>query len=189
MRNQDTADSLAGLAALSEEVRPALCRLCHRQGIPPWDAEDLVQKALVAALRRWSTIGDQRRWLCGTVRRMCIVYWQRRREERLVPTDPTWLDLRPGGVVGPQHRRDLLVDLDTLCAGLPRRQQLVMYLRHRLGLHLAETAVELATSVSTVFREERRGVARLKAQLARPAAGTVAVTCRRPRRTPAADRA
>jgi DNA-directed RNA polymerase specialized sigma24 family protein len=137
VRDDEAPDPFAALPQIIERLRPALARLLRRQRIPAWDAEDLVQKALAAAVRRWPIISDKQGWLYGTVRRLCIVYWRERQKDRQVATDPRLLDLREGVVIARQDRRDLLVDLDVLCAELPSRQRWVVSLRYGLGMGFA----------------------------------------------------
>jgi RNA polymerase sigma factor (sigma-70 family) len=162
VRDDEAPDPFAALPQIIERLRPALARLLRRQRIPAWDAEDLVQKALTAAVRRWPTISDKQGWLYGTVRRLCIVYWRERQKDRLVATDPRLLDLREGVVIARQDRRDLLVDLDVLCPELPSRQRWVVFLRYGLGMGFAEAAGELGICVSTVWRDERQALERLR---------------------------
>src|SRR6202158_4652232 len=137
MRDDESSDPFASLPELIERLLPAVRRLFYRQQMPAWDGEDLMQEALAAALRRWTTIDDKEGWLYGTVRRMCTVYWRERRRRRWVALDASVVDPRRTLVEG-QERRDRLLDVDRECAKLPRHLRRLMYLRYGLGLGLAE---------------------------------------------------
>jgi RNA polymerase sigma factor (sigma-70 family) len=169
-------DPYGDLPVLVQRVRPALARILHGQRVPPWDADDLIQQALLAAIRRWPTIVDRERWLHGTLHWMCVVYWRRRLGAPLVATDPAWLEELPAPAL-PLARRDQRLDLALAWRGLPRHESRLLYLRYRLGMTLTEAAAALDSCVSTVLRRERRAIARLQA-LARtgpsPAAGAPA---------------
>src|SRR5258708_7527350 len=66
------------LPALLEVVRPELRRVLGHFRIPPDDAEDLVQTALLLTVARWGEIQDPRAWIVGTLRMRCIIYWRDR---------------------------------------------------------------------------------------------------------------
>jgi RNA polymerase sigma factor (sigma-70 family) len=155
-------ESLAQLGELSERLRPELAAFLARRGIPPCDAEDVVQQALAAAAQRWATITEMESWLRGTVRWKSVVYWRQRRRSRLVLTDPADLDLRACGA-GQGERRDLRIDLRRLCGGLSGQQRRLLVLRFGRGMRLWEVARALGISVSSVLREEQRAVAELRA--------------------------
>lgn len=151
---------------MAERLRPALTAYLRRQRIPSWDAEDLIQRALAAAVRRGAGIADQESWIHGTVRWMSVVYWRDRRRAPAFVADPDWLeDPKTAGAV--IERRDLLLDLDLACRHLPRRQRRVLYLRYRLGMTLIEVARLLGGSAAGVLKLERRAIARLQARAAR----------------------
>lgn len=148
-----------------ERLRPALRRLLFNQRIPPWDGEDLVQEALAAGLRRWSTIENKEAWLYGTVRRMSRVYWRERRGSPVVPLEASSSYLRRT-VAARQDRRDMELDLRRRCAELPSRQGRLVYLRYALGMSMRQAASAMGISCSTVFRQERRALKRLRRLLA-----------------------
>jgi RNA polymerase sigma factor (sigma-70 family) len=127
------------LAEILGRLRPRLCALFARFRLPPEDAEDLMQNAVLRALVRWSEIHDKEGWLYGTVLRMCRGAWRSAWKRDVVPMDPEPL-ARLGTVPPAQERRDLLTDLDRICQGLPNRQRQVLVLRYHFGFTDAEIA-------------------------------------------------
>jgi RNA polymerase sigma factor (sigma-70 family) len=117
-------------------------------------AEDLVQDAIVIALRRWPESGvpaDPAGWLLATARRRAIDHWRRRRryEEKLA------LLVRDGP---PPERADEVDDrlrlVFTCChPALGRDAQLALTLRAVVGLTTAEIAhAVLATETAVAQR-------------------------------------
>ncbi|HSK80359.1 MAG TPA: sigma-70 family RNA polymerase sigma factor [Thermoanaerobaculia bacterium] len=49
------------------------------QRIPVGDCADLWQEAQLLACHRWKELENPEKWLRGTVRNLCIVYWRERR--------------------------------------------------------------------------------------------------------------
>jgi RNA polymerase sigma factor (sigma-70 family) len=151
------ADPLAGLPEVIERLRPAVRRLLYRERIPAWDGDDLFQRAVAAGLRRWSTITDKEQWLYETVRWMCLIYWRRRRQDRVVTLDTRFVR----AAAPAEEQRELLLDLRIQCARLPRPERRLLYLRFQLGMTLAEVAGELRMSVSSVLRHQQAALERL----------------------------
>src|SRR5258706_461682 len=57
-------------------VEPKLKRLLAYHRIPSEDAEDILQQSLLALLYQWERVQVPERWLFGTVRRHCLMYWR-----------------------------------------------------------------------------------------------------------------
>jgi|GEM_PF-4698857 len=74
MVDENRNESLIGLAAVVERVRPQLGRTLKAYRIPIPDSEDLVQDALVAMLAEWDDIRDPGPWLVGALRHRCRLY-------------------------------------------------------------------------------------------------------------------
>ena len=151
------ADPLAALPEVIERLRPAVRRLLYRERIPAWDGDDLLQRAVAAGLRRWPTIADKEQWLYGTVRWMCLIYWRRRRQDRLVTLDARFLRVAAPA----EEQQEQLLDLRIQYARLPRPERRLLYLRFQLGMTLAEVARELRMSVSSVLRRQQAALERL----------------------------
>jgi RNA polymerase sigma factor (sigma-70 family) len=156
----DSFDPAFALSEVLPRLLPRVRRLFFRQRIPPWDGDDLIQKALTAAWRRWPSVAHMEAWLYGTIKKMCIVYWRRR------PGPRAAYRLNAVGVgrdqVERQRRRDLLLDIDIQSAKLPRRQRRLLFMRYRLGMTLAEVATEMAICRSHVLRQEQAALGRLR---------------------------
>jgi RNA polymerase sigma factor (sigma-70 family) len=150
----------AVLEGLRGQLRTILS--CHR--IPPQDAEDLVQTALLALVARWDDVHDPSAWLCGTLRRCCLRYWRERRlqAQRFLELDGLSLELGSGAQCA---RGDLLIDLDRGLAQLPPRHRQLLLLRYRLGLGPGEAARATGFASRSVQQTIRRSLARLRAAL------------------------
>ena len=151
----------AALAAALAQARGALRALFHAEHIDPFDAEDILQEALVVVLRRWQTIDDPPAFLLGTVR-MCILNHRRKLQlERCVPLEAEHLD-RLGGGECPQRQVDSRHDVRKLLARLPGRSRQIVALRYGDGLSPREIAQALDGSESGVRKMAHRGLGRLR---------------------------
>jgi RNA polymerase sigma factor (sigma-70 family) len=112
-------------------------------------------------------IAYKERWLQGTVRWMCVVYWRRQRSGPLVVANSAWLEDFEGAGAGLERREEQLA-LTLACTQLPYRERQVVHLRYRLGMTLAEAGRVLGCWKTSVLRDERRAIARLKAFTGRP---------------------
>lgn len=128
------------------------------------DAEDLTQEAFHRAFRRLGSLRDPRRfgpWILQIVRNAARD--ARRRSQREAPLGDADRELRAGapeGAVG---------ESGTVAAwrALPQDQRLVCWLKVVDGLPLREIGELLGCSKSTVYRTYRRGLARLRRDVAR----------------------
>ena len=157
---EDSDDPASALSEVLARLLPAVRRLLFRQRIPPWDREDLVQRALTAACRRWPSVAHKEAWLYGTIKNMCIVYWRRRRGPRAAYR-PNAVDLARDQVES-QRRRDLLLDIEIQSAKLSRRHRRLLFMRYGLGMTLAEIGTEMAICRSYVLRQEQAALERLR---------------------------
>jgi DNA-directed RNA polymerase specialized sigma24 family protein len=66
------------LPALRQDLRAPLHGLFYRYHIPAQDAEDLLQDAMLQAVRSWGEIRQPRQWFLGTVQTLCFRYWRER---------------------------------------------------------------------------------------------------------------
>ena len=159
-KNPDLSASIRRLLA---GERGRIAKLFARYRIAPWDAEDMLQEALIALAAKWETIENQEKYLLGILRYKCFAYLRRRYRCRLTSLDPDIFEDMPAGEETAQERRELLFDLEALSASLPPRERQVLFLRFRLGLTGAEIAAELTSwSRGTLERDVWRGIARLK---------------------------
>src|ERR1700724_1018697 len=64
------------LEPLIKLLRPKLKRVLGGYGIPPHDADDLLQEVFLAALNRWDSIENKEAWMIGTLRNRCARSWR-----------------------------------------------------------------------------------------------------------------
>ena len=134
------------LRELLEGVRPRLKRLLRSYDIPPEDAEDIVQEALLDALRKWDTIRQKDAWLLGTVRFKCSNYWKRRRGDRVEACDLRCWRSSPQPQAPDQEQTEISLDLRSLTRGVDGRHRAALWLRFGVGLSPAEVARQLGYS-------------------------------------------
>jgi RNA polymerase sigma-70 factor (sigma-E family) len=127
------------------------------------DAEDLVQTALLQALRRWATIDDPMAYLRRSMSNLHISRWRRHRARE-------WLT----SIIPDRRQRDATDDLperhrlfDAL-RRLPPRMRAVVVLRYWADLSEADTAAALGCSVGSVKSMSSRGLTRLREALDGP---------------------
>jgi RNA polymerase sigma factor (sigma-70 family) len=154
--------SLETLEETLTRLRPRLRRVLANYHIPPQDAEDLLQEALLAAFLSWSTIENRDAWLLVTLRHKCSIYWRSHRARKTQAVDPEFLEDLAGAQPPPQEREELLWDLDRLLSLLGERHQALMHLRFRMGLTPEEVAVELGYNTASVRKLSCRSLARLQ---------------------------
>jgi RNA polymerase sigma-70 factor, ECF subfamily len=152
-----------------EEELPRLCdelrervRFCfYRYRIPPDDAEDLLQEALLLAVSKWSEIRAPRGWFLSTLEKRCILYWRVRvaHEERYVQLE----DWAPGPTADRrQERRDLLADLEKAGRRLSPANRKILELRFRQGLSPGEAARAMGLAASSIRTTTNRALAQLR---------------------------
>lgn len=123
-------------------------------------AEDAAIEALAKAHVRWrrvGTIAHRDLWVLRVAVNEAI---------RRLPRRPV-LSLRPDVVADPAEQVVLRATLSAALRQLPRRQREAVVLRYLVGLSETEVATSLDVSLGTVKTHLRRGLARLRGQLAR----------------------
>ena len=137
-------------AAIVRAYRPRLAAWCFERARDPSDAEDLVQETFLRAYRalpRTTADLHLNAWLHRIAANACIDLFRRRRSGYWVPFEVGLHDL-------PLRARDdtpdaVLLDaeawraFDRICAMLRPRHRLVLVLRARDGLSLAEIGASL----------------------------------------------
>ncbi|WP_425570993.1 SigE family RNA polymerase sigma factor [Rugosimonospora acidiphila] len=126
------------------------------------NAEDLVQIALMKAMRNWSRIDDPMAYLRRALANQRATIWSRMRRQPLpvgkLPDHPDSRDLAESVA----QRDELLRAL----AGLPPRMRAVLVLRYWEDLSEADTAGILGCSIGSVKSQASRGLAQLRSVLA-----------------------
>jgi RNA polymerase sigma factor (sigma-70 family) len=170
-KDPSPADQASGEAAeprpetleeLLQRLRPRLRRVLAGYHIPPQDAEDLLQEALLAAYLAWPTIQNKDAWLLVTLRHKCSIYWRGHRTRKVQAVDPEFLEDLAGAQPAPQEREELLWDLDRLLALLGHRHRELMRLRFGLGFSPDEVAEKLGYNTSSVRKLSCRSLVRLQ---------------------------
>ncbi|MFF4490476.1 SigE family RNA polymerase sigma factor [Streptomyces sp. NPDC001544] len=143
----------------------ALLRSARRLVADPFDAQDLLQIALVRTYLRWDGIADKQ--LADAYLRRVMIntrteWWRARRLEEL-PTE----QLPDTSIEDPaeqQTDRQLLMDL---LKTLTPQQRSVVVLRHWEQMTIQETAAALRMAPGTVKSTLHRALARLRQELHR----------------------
>lgn len=129
---------------LFERMRPRFRAITRRYRIPPGDAEDLVQEAVLTVVAKSRKIRSPEAWLVATLQNRCIVYWRRvlRRKHR---EGRSSAELKEEGrweesleVVRLPGEPWLRCDLERALATLPERMQELIRLRYQEGCSHAE---------------------------------------------------
>lgn len=166
-----TALAEAPVEAPPLTVEQAFLRVRHRLEtvlahfrIPPQDAEDLVQDAVIGLLRKRDQVRDPELWLLGAVRKECLMYWRthRRRLEQALDDVAFFLEDEPA-----QERRMLTDDLNRAIQTLRPRCQSLLKLRYRLGFATHEVAASLGCTLSSIDNITRRCLATLSQRMLR----------------------
>ncbi len=155
------------LLELLESIRPRLKRLLRSYDIPPEDSEDLVQEAILEALRKWDTIRQKDVWLLGTVRFKCSHYWKRKRGDRVEAFDLADLEELSGPQAPDQEQKEISLDLRSLTRGVDERHRAALWLRFGVGLSSDEVARQLGYSATSIRKLTGRCLARLQRWVAR----------------------
>jgi RNA polymerase sigma factor (sigma-70 family) len=149
------------LEDLLARIRPRFKRVLKNYDIPFEDAEDLVQEALLDAVRKWDTIRNVEAWLIGTLRFKCAKYWRRQRAGREQAVDTPVLEELCEPQAPAQERDEVLLDLRSLARGLGKRHRAALWLRFGLGLSTSEVARQLGYCPSSIRKLTGRSMARL----------------------------
>jgi RNA polymerase sigma factor (sigma-70 family) len=150
------------LPELCEQLRAPLRGLLYRYRIPPEDAEDVVQGALLLAVQKWDEIREPGAWLLGAVEKRCKLFWRARRKdaaryEQLEEWQPQLAE------ESAQEKRDLLADVHRVCRReLPAAQRKLLALRFQLGLSPREAASAMGLAHSSVRKTTNRAFGRLR---------------------------
>ncbi|MGC4807102.1 SigE family RNA polymerase sigma factor [Micromonospora sp. DT233] len=130
-------------------------------------AEDLVQSALMRAMRRWGQINDPMAYVRRIMANERVSGWHRfgSREFLTGLTDAWRSHTEQGRSPDPAHDVVVRDELLTALRGLPPRMRAVLVLRYWEDLPEAQIAQTLGCSVGTVKSQASRGIARLRAAL------------------------
>lgn len=153
------------LEELLEKLQPRLKAVLARFRIPFEDAEDVLQQTLLTYLHKRDGINDPERWILGTLRNRCLMYWRARRRSLYRTVDSAILESMAEPRQPPQEIGDLSHDLERVIAQLPQRCQTLLRLRYRLGCEPPEAAERLGYRKSSIYKVLERCLASLTRQL------------------------
>jgi RNA polymerase sigma-70 factor (sigma-E family) len=128
------------------------------------EAEDLLQSALVQAMRRWDRIDDPVAYLRRVMVNQLSGIWRRYRVREVLTAVPP--DHPVGDTASDVAERRAVYDA---MRSLPPRTRAVIVLRYVVDLPEAEVAATLGCSIGTVKSQASRGLARLREALGRVA--------------------
>lgn len=118
------------------EVAPQACAMLRRAGVPPADAEDLLQDCLLRLFQVETEVHDSGAWLLAAVRYATLMYW---RSQRTRAEEQLWTALETELTALPPDS-EMRVDLARCLTRLSREQQRLLNLRFELGLEPIEIA-------------------------------------------------
>ena len=144
-----------------EGLQPRIKSVFSRFRIPPQDAEDVLQQTLLTYLYKRDSIADPERWLVGTLRNRCLLYWRDRRRRLYTAVDKALLESAADVEESPQERSDLLRDLNSALAKVPNRCRNLLWLRYRQGYEPPEAAQKLGYRSSSIYKVTERCLAAL----------------------------
>jgi RNA polymerase sigma factor (sigma-70 family) len=159
-----TTASSSDLEQFLTAARPKLDSMLVSRRVPPQDAGDVLQDALLTFLVKDSRdVGNPEAWLLGILRRKILHYWRLRTRERrlrmlLARTLPT-------SQLPSQERQLVIRELVALTAHLPARTIMVLWLRCGLGRKPREVARILCCRPDSVRKLTRRAVERARRHL------------------------
>lgn len=144
-----------------ERVRPRLKCVFVRYRIPPDDADDLLQQALLAFVHQSGEVRDPGAWLAGTLRHKCLLYWRDRRRKVYDAVDDAMLEWLAQPQAPTQGDADLRRDVENLIERLPQRCRSLLQLRYKMGYEAPELARRLGYRPSSIGKVTTRCLAAL----------------------------
>ncbi len=161
-KNQESERSLEDLL---ETLQPRLRGVLATFRIPFEDAEDLLQQSVLTFLMKRDEIKDPSRWLVGTLRNRCLMYWRSRRRRLYESVDAAILESFAEPEQPAQERFDLVQDLKGVLRKLSPRCRSILRLRYGLGCDPSETAERMGYRSSGIYKIIERCLAGLTRRL------------------------
>ena len=167
LQNTQSRSTRPSLEETLERIRPGAIGMLRRYRIPEDEFEDILQEALLIFILRQPVVDEPEKWVLGTLRNRCLMYWRERRRSSFLTVNSTLLDSAPDPRLSVQERTSLLRDLEKLMARLPTNYRRVLETRYFLGLSPAETARHLGYRESGIYKIIERGKAALAREMRR----------------------
>jgi RNA polymerase sigma factor (sigma-70 family) len=153
------------LEELLEELQPRLRGVLASFRIPYEDAEDLMQQSVLTYLHKRERIQDPGRWLVGTLKNRCLMYWRSHRRQLYESVDAALLESIAEPRRPKQETADLTRDLNRILAKMPERCRNLLHLRYALGCEPSEAAERLGYRRSSIYKILERCLAGLTRRL------------------------
>lgn len=150
---------------LLSELEPRIEATFAYFGVPPHDAEDLLQDSLLAFVAKSESIRSPDLWLLQTIRNNCASYWRRRRRWIFQELDEALRDEPAAGSVNHENWR---CELKGAISRLPERCRSLLHLRYALGYQTAEMADRLGYREGSVRKAEMRCLSALTREITEP---------------------
>ena len=144
-----------------EDLLPRIQHVFSKFHIPPQDAENVLQQTLLTYLYKRAHILDAERWLMGTLRNRCLLYWRDRRRHLYTSVDRALLESVAETESSPEQQRDLLRDLNAALARIPNRCGNLLWSRYRHGFEPPSEARQSGARASSVHKVTERCLAAL----------------------------
>lgn len=144
-------------------LRVRLTAIMAAYKIPPHEAEDLIQDALLAFVSRRTEVRLPESYLLGILRNLCAAHIrQRYRERHVLQVDPATLAALAGAAPPAHDSLDYRLDFMALLDTLPTSQFCVLLLRF-LGFSHDEIGAACRRAGPAVRRDSTRAIAKLHA--------------------------
>jgi RNA polymerase sigma factor (sigma-70 family) len=153
------------IETMISRLQPRLARLFSHVHIPPQDAEDILQEALLVLVSKREQVKSPELWLAGTVRNHCLLYWRARRRRLYENVDAGLLDLVAIPQQAAQERSDASRDLAAVISQLPARCRSILKLRYAFGCGAPEVAERLGYRPSSIRKVTLRCLSALTRQI------------------------
>lgn len=154
-----------GIEDIFRVLRPKVSPILARYQIPAADGDDLLQEAILAALKRQPPPKNIKAWLLIVVRNRCSVY--RRRQtcwDRLVQSvDHSELQALASAVRPPQEHEDVRRDLRRLSRHLNAEEKELLRMCFGDDLRRKEVAARFRCHPANIVKVLRRVLDKLRA--------------------------
>lgn len=137
---------------LVEELFPKARATLRRFGLPPEDAEDVLQDTFVTLLRKKGEIYNPEAWINGTLRRRCLMYWRKRQRSLLTAVDESILEALASPEAPDQDGDDLGRDLERALCSIPSRCRRLLDLRYLQDCDPQDAATRLGYRKSGIYK-------------------------------------
>lgn len=132
--------------------RTTVLKILARYRIPSQDAEDLIQDTLLAYLYQHAEVRDPGKWLLGTLRNRCLLYWRARRRHQLDSLDNVLDLICYDDTVSDQELVEHRHDLECMSKGLSTVCRDAIQLHYLNGLSYRDTASRLGYKPSGIHK-------------------------------------